>query len=101
MSAHPILGATTRDGPIPGWRLQDNAFQWTGDLQAFSDWFGEFMPINAYEQISVPTDSKRNRWMRVSCGNWVVRHGDNYYQIENPLYRAILDSCHAEGRSDG
>jgi hypothetical protein len=73
-----------------GWTLKDNAFQWTGDLKAFGDWFGEFMPINAYEEISVPKDEKRNLWLRVSCGNWIIRMGTSYYQIENPLYHALI-----------
>lgn len=68
------------------------AFQWTGDLAAFGHWFGEFMPINAYEQISVPTDDKRTRYLRVSHGEWIVHHDGQNYRMESPLFCAFFEA---------
>jgi hypothetical protein len=76
-----------------------DAFQWTGDLAAFGHWFGEFMPVDAYERISIPADAARTKWHAVWHGSWIVRREGRCFVFSDDAYRLFVNPPHSTGTS--
>lgn len=66
-----------------------DAFQWTGDLDAFERWFGSRCPVDFGGQISVP--SGEGRYLRVWCGSWIIRCGERCDVLSDWAMRYMMD----------
>jgi hypothetical protein len=72
-----------------------DAFQWTGDLDAFANWFGERMPIDFRNRISVPVHKSQEGkwlgpWLSVWCGNWIIRHEGRCECVTDIVFRNFI-----------
>jgi hypothetical protein len=96
---HPVLADALADDLCYGECHQVvrniDAFQWTGDLDAFANWFGERMPIDFRNRISVPVHKSQEGkwlgpWLGVWCGNWIIRHEGRCECVTDIVFRNFI-----------